>query len=184
MNLEDLKKDFPKYEFGSYENNLEGFIYTASRPSTVYKAVNLKDLYDFLTGAYHSEECWKAMEKRFDEIDKWIKDNPNYCRHCGGWGGFESTYDPSPGGVGLSPGYYYDYDLCPECCEKGICPRCGELIINPEDMDGEPLVCKSCGWDEEDNNRGIPYQPECCCYRDEEDLGLDYEKTINNFWED
>ena len=53
---------------------------------------------------------------------------PNYCRKCNGFGAAFEKYDPSPAGIGLSPGYMVESHLCSECVERGKCPRCGKEL--------------------------------------------------------
>lgn len=97
---------------------------------------------------------------------------PNYCEECGGWGGHVSYYDPSPSGIGLSPGYMMDYDPCAECLEQDICPRCGfktpDIFVEGEYEDY--YQCPKCGWKEGDEGipQEPPWPPECTCW--EEDL--------------
>lgn len=97
-----------------------------------------------------------ALAAREEYTGKW----PNFCKKCRGWGGFASTYDPSPAGVSLSPGFMYDFDVCPACVEEGICPRCGE-----QSLDEEGNVCSSCGWTSDDE--GLPPMHECFCWEAE-----------------
>lgn len=123
----------------------------------------------------HTEFC-KRQFKYYDEglkkyEDKW----PNYCKHCDGWGGFWSQYDPSPPGISLGAGYIMDFDTCEHCTDKGICPRCGKKDTTNAlmDMTYEDLEykCPHCGWkadtDDEDS-WGLPESPVCCCEMEQE----------------
>jgi len=49
-----------------------------------------------------------------------------YCRSCLGRGEWRESYDPSPSGVGLSPGSMWDVGPC-GCIDHELprCPRCG-----------------------------------------------------------
>jgi len=108
---------------------------------------------------YHTAEClarWRPYEER---RRAWAAAHPNHCPHCEGWGGFASCYDPSPAGVGLSPGCMPDWDPCPKCLERGVCPRCGQETLVPDD---EPEACTSCGWSMSDPD-GMPPPYECGC---------------------
>jgi len=103
------------------------------------------------------------------EIAEFLAKWPDYCTDCGGWGGKTTPYDPSPGGIGLSPGFMYDYDPCTTCVEEDICPLCGEESINFIEADeGDYSHCFSCGWDERNATEGMsadpPWPPECDCW--------------------
>jgi hypothetical protein len=87
---------------------------------------------------------------------------PNYCRRCRGWGGLISYYDPSPSGVSLSSGRMQEIDLCPDCMDKRLCPRCGNVNIGWLEGEGDVWGCATCGWSFEDPG-GLPEPPECCC---------------------
>jgi superfamily II DNA or RNA helicase len=102
-------------------------------------------------------------------VQRYLSEWPNYCEDCGGWGGHYSTYDPSPSGVGLSPGFMTDYDPCETCVENDICPRCGENTISLIDGKSEDWYeCKSCRWDDRQGFEGMPQDPpmppECNCW--------------------
>lgn len=55
--------------------------------------------------------------------EAWERQYPNYCRCCGGHGAFYSTYDPSPAGVSLGPGYMTDSDPCTDYHQLTLPPR-------------------------------------------------------------
>jgi hypothetical protein len=95
----------------------------------------------------------QTRESVATERAAWEAQHPKFCRHCGGHGGFYSSFDPSPAGVSLAPGSMTDYDACSECVEKGICPVCGHTTLNDEGAS-----CASCGWnyDEGDENAAVP----------------------------
>lgn len=102
----------------------------------------------------HTKECTEAQEKWKQEVTEYEKKYPNYCKACDGYGGEATKYDPSPPGVGLSPGYMTDFCPCPECLEKDKCPQCGGNIYGED-------VCPDCGWE---FGQGKPEQPECYCW--------------------
>jgi len=113
----------------------------------------------------------KAANKKIERaIASYEASWPKYCRDCHGWGGKTSYYDPSPAGVGLSPGSMADFDPCPTCVEQGICPRCGEESADlvAADEYSDKFACELCGWDELNNNECIPesdpYPLECDCW--------------------
>lgn len=81
---------------------------------------------------------------------EWRVKWPNHCEACGGWGGQHYAYDPSPAGVGLSPGCMYDVDVC-EALPPKTCHRCGEAGLD-EDGDGP---CSNCGWNYDDGLRDM-----------------------------
>lgn len=97
--------------------------------------------------------------KRYEKLlAEWTERWPKHCKNCAGWGGFSSSFDPSPAGVSLSSGTMEDAEPCPECTEKGVCARCGAKGLNPETGEGP---CSLCGWDYDD---GEPSKPECFCW--------------------
>jgi hypothetical protein len=77
------------------------------------------------------------------EAAEYEKQWPNHCRTCGGWGEHRHSFDPSPDGVSLGAGSMEDAVPCPDCAEKGLCPRCMH-IVEPDE-----IFCPSCGCDQE-----------------------------------
>jgi hypothetical protein len=142
------------------------YIFSAERISGVKSpARTVNELFHFLNGEGHTPECWARMNAEWDEMDQWVRDHPNYCRHCQGMGGFASSYDPSPAGVSLSSGSMMEFDYCPECTEKGVCPECGQQMFDPDAFGwSDMLVCPHCGWKEETAS-GMPqgHQEYCPC---------------------
>lgn len=61
---------------------------------------------------------------------------PNYCRTCSGKGVLNS-----------SAPFFND---CKDCLEKKHCPQCGEYA--PVDT----CICAKCGWNRDDQDRGLP----------------------------
>lgn len=111
------------------------------------------------TGVKHSEHCLEWTPKIEQARQQYDNDYPNHCRKCQGWGGHTSTYDPSPAGVSLGSGHMIDFDPCPHCYEKGICPRCGEEKLDVQKMEeGDPTFCHGCGWKEDESKgKSEPY---------------------------
>lgn len=105
----------------------------------------------------HSKECQSAIDQRSSDIAAWEIAWPNHCKTCHGWGGFYSTYDPSPSGVSLGPGTMDDFDTCPDCSDRDLCPRCGVSL--PHDF---VASCKACGWTTD--TPGRPEPAECTCW--------------------
>ena len=94
----------------------------------------------------HSEECMKRA-REFE------KKYPNYCRTCGGWGGFLV-----PGVRTFSngdPGYPDEFEDCQDCVCQFKCPLC-EKEFPEENMDDDILPCGH-----EQYPEGIP---ECYCW--------------------
>ena len=111
----------------------------------------------------HTAQCQRQHVLLQVERAQYAARWPNHCRKCHGEGFTWYTYDPSPAGVALSPGYLEDYDPCPDCVEKGICPRCGEQVWTAESWDsGDPVICPRCGW-EEAKPDSMPPEAECYC---------------------
>lgn len=105
----------------------------------------------------HSAECiarQAELEKRQAEYRaKW----PNFCETCNAEGGIGYDYDPSPAGLSLGSGHMTDYDPCPDCVEKGICPRYGKEVWTEEDWEsGDPVICPGCGWYKENDPQSYP----------------------------
>lgn len=99
----------------------------------------------------HSKECLELQEQANKLIQKWVEMYPDYCRECGGMGGF--SY----------PATYYELATFEECScrEKGKCPRCGHQF--PKESlfaQGYVDVCPMCGWDSKAPD-GLPAGFEC-----------------------
>lgn len=91
----------------------------------------------------HTSQCLEAMERRQREREEYATLWPHHCKRCEGAGGTSYSYDPSPSGVGLSPGGYWEFEPCEAC--DGHCPRCGAEA--PQDwVDGGSSTCTHCGW--------------------------------------
>jgi len=103
-------------------------------------------------------ECKERTKKAEAAIETWKAKWPNYCRKCEGAGDFCYSFDPSPSGVALSPGWLEDCEPCPNCTEKGICARCGANGLNPDTGEGP---CQVCGWNYDDMLQSMP---ECFCW--------------------
>ncbi len=115
----------------------------------------------------HSAECLDAQRRFERAITEYYRAWPHVCETCRGWGGKVSSYDPSPAGVALSPGCYYDFEPCPDCVDAGTCPRCsaGIEISGLVRLDLH-IECAACGWSEK-NPCGLPEHPECFCWEEE-----------------
>lgn len=67
------------------------------------------------------------------------------CKTCGGSGEIGYTENQSP----LGSGEYwpmYMTDVCPDCVEKGICPRCDIKMDFNNEKDCH--ICPKCGYNE------------------------------------
>ena len=114
----------------------------------------------------HTDQCQRQHTFAKVERARYTARWPRYCHTCKGEGALYYTYDPSPAGVSLAPGSMEDCDPCPDCVERGICPRCGEQVWDDDSWDmfpSTPLVCGLCGWNEHKSN-GLPPEGECCCW--------------------
>ena len=119
---------------------------------------------------YHLDQL--RDEARYERVvadytTKW----PKHCVACGGRGGQSSSYDPSPGGIGLSAGFMVDFDHCQTCVEQSICPRCGENTLDMIEEEFEDYFrCSNCDWNDREDAEvdGLPevtsYFPECDCW--------------------
>jgi hypothetical protein len=106
----------------------------------------------------HSKECIEFTAKSIQHQLDFLTKHPHYCKHCNGWGGHASTYDPSPAGVCLSAGSFGDFDPCRHC--EGKCPVCADPLDDDEEH------CTNC--DTTRGQDGIPDPPECLCWMEEE----------------
>lgn len=102
-----------------------------------------------------TEECKMYAKKQQELIDAYIKEWPNHCKDCGGWG------------IGSSWEEYGSFfiDPCPNCSENGICPRCGKEVAQFKEaieLGDEFKPCPHCGW-EEAKTDGKPPDYECWC---------------------
>ena len=81
---------------------------------------------------------------------------PHYCHTCNGWGTLPELYDPSPDGIGLSPGFLVMHEPC-HACEGSehipTCSLCGQILAS----DGTRLC--TCPL-----NLGYPETPPCECW--------------------
>lgn len=72
------------------------------------------------------------------------------CGSCGGHGGSDYAFDPSPSGVSLSPGFMWDWDPCEDCTGAGICPSCGTQLSDDDAWrlfeTDELAQCPFCRW--------------------------------------
>lgn len=109
----------------------------------------------------HDEECIRDFERGLPRAKAYEQQWPHYCRQCDGWGG-----KPYGGSYWEPP----DFDDCPNCMEKGICPRCGGSIATEEDPDDIKEQCGHCGWDGQHVDDGHPGLPGCWC-NVQEDIG-------------
>lgn len=106
----------------------------------------------------HDPACLKASlryrEMEIDYLHRW----PRTCPTCGGTGGAVSAGCSVPYGMG-SVNLPDEFDICPDCIEEGICPRCGKQTMADQDSDAEH--CTACGWTW---GESLPEPPECSCW--------------------
>jgi hypothetical protein len=102
----------------------------------------------------HREGCW--YPKAIEENRRWSEHWPYACERCGGWGGF-SFYDHDTG--------YQGYDPCPDCLERGYCPRCGGGVITEAYWDaGHVAICDNCSYVEATTpGEPPPVEDPCSC---------------------
>ena len=95
----------------------------------------------------------------------------DYCDSCWGMGGAGGSFDPSPSGVSLGSGCFYNWDPCEDCANEGICPSCSAQLSEQDAnaMFGHGRACPFCGATQEDfDTRARDYDP-----MDEPDPGPD-----------
>ena len=107
----------------------------------------------------HHPDCVKAEVRYKETLAEYEHQWPHYCTSCGGWGGY------SVAGCSVPYGSTYvnlpdETEVCPDCLEEGICPRCGERTMVDQDSDAEH--CTSCGWNWDEG--GAPFPVECYCW--------------------
>jgi len=137
----------------------------------------------------HTQECNERQFKHLTDVAKFEAAHPKYCKHCNGWGMFFSTYDPSPAGVGLSPGTMTDSNPCPACVDNNLCPLCASELTGEWGEEDNLMRCSNpeCNWNElvED---GLPEAPECLCWEEQqedlEDPGAALDKSLDLFSEE
>ena len=66
------------------------------------------------------------------------------CKKCNGTGEVGRYENGAPYGAGYWP--MWVPDVCSDCVEKGLCPRCGKEM--KETNDTGFYRCPYCGWDE------------------------------------
>lgn len=99
----------------------------------------------------HDLDCWRYQWRlrRFEK--RFVREHPNYCRACKGWGG---TWVPD---TRWEPGFP---DPCEACSCNGLCPHCGAESLND---DNEYAHCDQCGW-KLDESEGLPDLDDCGCW--------------------
>lgn len=114
----------------------------------------------------HTDACLVKKAGRALERSCYRAFYPKYCTHCHGEGGVASSYDPSPPGVGLSPGDMYDWEDCLFCLAKGICPRCGTENHESwrQEIEDKDAPCPACKLVVFTDNAGLPPLLECDCF--------------------
>jgi hypothetical protein len=87
------------------------------------------------------EERYQAALADFQiEVECFDLEHPRICEKCGGSGTVTSHQRRDP----------VD-DVCPDCLGQGLCPYCGQPIMeqipkNGEWVNNEDDLCLSCGW--------------------------------------
>ena len=108
----------------------------------------------------HTDKCLALQKKYADAIRAWEARYPQYCHTCYG-SGFLETRDSVP--YGSTNVTLVGEDPCPQCVEKGICPRCGKFLIFDPDND-EREICVFCKWDEKNGDPRPPdFEGPCEC---------------------
>jgi hypothetical protein len=108
----------------------------------------------------HTEECKRKTSEREALRARYGQEWPAHCLHCEGWGVFAVS-------VSLSSGLLTELVPCPECVERGRCPRCAQETLSEENEYGH---CSACGWTSgaEGISEGMPPVYECTCYEPDE----------------
>lgn len=121
----------------------------------------------------HTASCLAYQQRLQDAIDAYTKAWPNFCIHCGGCGEVHWVENASP--LGSGENWPKDEgDVCSQCFEKGICPRCGKQAWTDEQLGQDPVVpCPHCGWTY-GKTPGFPpaFEGDCGCYDAEIDKAI------------
>ena len=98
---------------------------------------------DAADAAFKEDEAILADINVKVEVDRvaYTQLYPNHCINCEGWGGHAAR--EFRGMYGMSAAYEDTFDTCPECVDKGKCPRCSTENALNEDGEGP---CPNCGW--------------------------------------
>lgn len=123
-------------------------------------------------GGYHTFDCSIRTASRELERRTYLMLWPHRCDTCKGEGYEWISYDPSPAGVALPPGYLIDQDPCIDCLDIGICPRCATSHVEEPvhyAMLVEDGICFTCDWDSQfAKSEPPPY--ECACWYELEEV--------------
>lgn len=132
----------------------------------------------------HSKSCLDRLNAYRNEVKRFEDKYPNYCLTCGGHGGYWYRDDPSDSGVSLAPGFTVDFEYCEDCIYKGACPLCGGDVT-----DNDLMVCRDCGWTENDRLIGLPdpslLECDCCadCRKAECDFPPEVYRQFSDLYE-
>jgi hypothetical protein len=106
----------------------------------------------------HSALCNAGIAEYAWRVWEFQAEHPHYCQCCNARGFTFGPGEPWFGGT--------DFDPCPDCAEKNLCPRCRKSL--GENFDWDNPICPHCGW--RDPHAGgeawidyIPERPECRC---------------------
>lgn len=106
----------------------------------------------------HTDMCKELTTKR----KVWEEEWKNHCKRCGGTGEVYHKGDFVPWGNGTTQ-LLDDADVCSDCVEKGMCPRCGNLSLE-DHSDGLFWYCQACELDSEIMSASdVPPVFECFC---------------------
>lgn len=106
----------------------------------------------------HTDQCLQQRLDSFIVQDNWIKQWPNQCQYCNGWGG--STFEQSHP-YGSTVAVEEMFEPCEHCLAEGRCPRCGLKTLGYSTVKGD--VCISCNWTDKDGMPPLwPYDV-CAC---------------------
>lgn len=123
----------------------------------------------------HTETCLANQAKVEADRAVYALQWPNYCRVCDGWGIQMFSYDPSPSGVSLGSGCFWEVEPCFDCYENSVCPRCGNDLFPDQSLEDTP--CLHCGFKEGDE--GMPRHTECDCWTMELDRDAQRERLYD-----
>lgn len=111
----------------------------------------------------HDGDCAEVILESERELRRFQDEWPHYCRTCAARGEHHYEEDPSPSGVGLSPGTICFYDPC-VCTENGFCPRCGTRAWDVDSGEDVGEECASCSWRFDDATKHAPPVAPCVCF--------------------
>lgn len=110
----------------------------------------------------HLESCVRNAVSTREKREEYNDNYPMYCEGCEGWGGTITVSDPYLSTTPDLGDNSVEVDNCPDCIERGKCPRCGSGYASYEYSDDFDDSCSFCGF-VLGVTEGKPYPHSCIC---------------------